>query len=116
MALCSGSCCRALVSTAFVGARGWGTPGLCLQQASGQSPPPPTPRGGQPLPSPPWEVQMAGFWGNERLTSLQAPLVSLDSESSESEAAHKVPVFNPASWGKGHALHVVGGLCVYMVY
>ena len=55
---------------------------------------------------------MAGFWGNERLTSLQAPLVSLDSESSESEAAHKVLVFNPVSWGKGHALHVVGGLCV----
>ena len=40
MALCSGSCCRALVSTALEGARGWGTPGLCLQQASGQSPPP----------------------------------------------------------------------------
>ena len=87
-----------------------------LPSASLRPEPPPTPRGGQPLPSPPWEVQMAGFWGNERLTSLQAPLVSLDSESSESEAAHKVPVFNPASWGKGHALHVVGGLCVYMVY
>lgn len=77
------------------GARGWGTPDLLLGPASGQGPD---------------AVQTAGPWGNGHLASLQAILVYQVREGSESEAAHKLLLLNPAPCGKGRAFYSAGDL------